>query len=118
MLRWIGDNLTFMFWLSVLQLARLAVVLMCVAEAVIVITLWPIGFVFWQMHNQSMYLLIPIGATLLAKDIFTAMHATRLRKVSLIAVFWANIARLRSVPFENPYPRVNPLRCCADRAVS
>jgi hypothetical protein len=65
MLRWIGDSLTFMFWLSVLQLARLAVVLMCVAEAVIVVTLWPIGFVFWQMHNQSMYLLMPIGATLL-----------------------------------------------------
>ena len=64
MLRWIGDSLTFMFWLSVLQLARLAVVLMCVAEAVIVVTLWPIGFVFWQMHNQPMYLLLPIGATL------------------------------------------------------
>ena len=65
MLRWIGDGLTFMFWLSVLQLARLALVLICVAQAVIVVTLWPIGFVFWQMHNQSMYLLMPIGATLL-----------------------------------------------------
>jgi hypothetical protein len=65
MLRWIGDSLTFMFWLSVLQLTRLAVVLMCVAEAVIVVTLWPIGFVFWQMNNQPMYLLMPIGATLL-----------------------------------------------------
>ncbi len=64
MLRWIGDSLTFVFWLSVLQLARLAVMLMCVAEAVIVVTLWPIGFVFWQMHNQSMYMLMPIGATL------------------------------------------------------
>jgi len=65
MLRWIGDGLTFVFWLSVLQLTRLAVVLMCVSEAVIVVTLWPIGFVFWQMHNQSMYLLMPIGATIL-----------------------------------------------------
>ena len=37
MLRWIGDGLSFLCWLGVLQLARLAVVLICIAEVVIVL---------------------------------------------------------------------------------
>ena len=34
MLRWIGDSLEFLLWLGVLQLARLVVVLFCIAEVV------------------------------------------------------------------------------------
>jgi hypothetical protein len=40
MLRWIGDSLKFLYWLGVLQLARLAVVLFCIGEVVGVLTLW------------------------------------------------------------------------------
>jgi hypothetical protein len=64
MLRWIGDSLTFLFWLAVLQAASLIVLLVCTAEALLVVALWMVGFVFWQMRNQPMYLLMPIGATL------------------------------------------------------
>ena len=34
MLRWIGDSLRFLYWLALLQLARLAVVLFCIVEVV------------------------------------------------------------------------------------
>jgi hypothetical protein len=65
MLRWIHDSLSFLLWLGVLQLARLAVVLLCVAEVLTVLTLWVVGFIAWQTHDRPIYLLIPIGATLL-----------------------------------------------------
>ena len=65
MLRWISDSLEFLFWLGVLQLARLVVVLVCIAEVLVVLALWPVGFVEWQTHDRAIYLLIPIGATFL-----------------------------------------------------
>lgn len=65
MLRWIGDSLRFLFWLGVLQLARLVVVLFCIAEGMMVLILWPLGFIAWQTHDRAVYLLLPIGATFL-----------------------------------------------------
>ena len=65
MLRWISDSLEFLFWLGALQLARLVVLLVCIAEVLVVLALWPVAFVWWQMHDRAIYLLIPIGATLL-----------------------------------------------------
>lgn len=65
MLRWIHDSLEFLLWLGVLQLARLMVVLFCIVEVFGVLVLWAMAFVEWQIHNQAMYILIPIGATFL-----------------------------------------------------
>jgi hypothetical protein len=62
---WIRDSLEFLLVLGVLQLARLLVVLFCIAEVIGVLILWGIAFVEWQTHNQGTYLLMPIGATLL-----------------------------------------------------
>lgn len=64
MLRWIGDSLEFLLWLGVLQLARLVVVLFCIAEIVGVLTLWVVAFIEWQTHDRPIYLLMPLGATL------------------------------------------------------
>jgi hypothetical protein len=65
MLRWIGDSLKFLYWLTVLQLARLVVVLFCIAEVVGVLTLWGVAFAEWQTHDRAIYFLIPLGATLI-----------------------------------------------------
>ena len=65
MLRWISESLEFLFWLGVLQLARLVVLLVCIAEVLLVLALWPVAFVWWQIHDPAIYLLIPIGATFL-----------------------------------------------------
>ena len=65
MLRWISDSLEFLFKLGVLQLARLAVALFCIAEVLVVVTLWPLGFIEWQTHDRGIWMLIPIGATFL-----------------------------------------------------
>jgi uncharacterized membrane protein YhfC len=64
MVRWISDSLEFLFWLGVLQLARLGVVLVCIIEVMAVLTLWVMAFIDWQTHGRPVYLLIPIGATL------------------------------------------------------
>ena len=65
MLRWIGDSLRFLYWLGLLQLARLAVVLFCIAEVFCVLTLWPVGFYECRKHDSYLFLLLPIGATFL-----------------------------------------------------
>jgi hypothetical protein len=65
MLRWIGDSLRFLYWLGLLQLARLAVVLVCIAEVFGVLTLWPVGFYECRKHDSYLFLLLPIGATFL-----------------------------------------------------
>ncbi len=64
MLRWIHDSLSFLLWLGVLQLARLVVVLFCIGEVVVVLTLWVVAFIDWQTHDRPIYLLLPLGATL------------------------------------------------------
>ena len=64
MLRWMTDSFTFLIWLCALQMARLVVLLLCIAEVLIVASLWIIAFIDWQMHDRPTYLLMPIGATL------------------------------------------------------
>jgi len=65
MLRWIGDSLKFLYWLGLLQLARLVVVAFCVAEVLMVLTLWVVAFIDWQTHGHPIYLLMPVGATVM-----------------------------------------------------
>ena len=62
MLRWIGDSLKFLYWLGLLQLARLAVVLFCIGEVVGVLTLWAFAFSELLVHNRPIFFCIPIGA--------------------------------------------------------
>ena len=65
MLRWIGDSLEFLYWLGVLQLARLAVVLFCIAEVVGVLTLWAIALRRTASCTTARSTsAIPVGATL------------------------------------------------------
>ena len=52
MLRWFGDSLRFLYWLALLQLARLAVVLFCIIEVFGVLTLWPVGFFECRKHDS------------------------------------------------------------------
>ncbi len=63
MLRWIGDSLEFLLWLGVLQLARLVVVLFCIAEVVGVVALWAIAFAELLLHDRPIYFWIPVGAS-------------------------------------------------------
>ena len=65
MLRGIGDSLRFLYWLALLQLARLAVVLFCALEVFGVLVLWPVGFYEGRKHDSYLFLLLPIGATFL-----------------------------------------------------
>ena len=65
MLRWISDSLRFLYWLALLQLARLAVVLFCALEVFGVLVLWPVGFYEGRKHDSYLFLLLPIGATFL-----------------------------------------------------
>jgi hypothetical protein len=65
MLRWIGDSLKFLYWLGLLQLARLAVVVFCIGEVVGVLTLWAFAFSELLVHNRPIFFCIPIGASLL-----------------------------------------------------
>ena len=65
MRQWMGDSLRFLYWLGVLQLARLAVVLFCTLEVFGVLVPWAIAFVQWQVHAKPLYLLLPLGATFL-----------------------------------------------------
>lgn len=64
MWRWMNDSLGFLLRLGVLTLARLFVVLVCVTEVLVVLTLWVVAFIEWQTHERPSYLLIPLGATL------------------------------------------------------
>ena len=60
MRQWMVDALKFLFWLLVLHLARWAVMLFCAIEVLGVLILWAFAFVEGQIHNQMLYLLIPI----------------------------------------------------------
>ena len=63
--RWISDSLRFLYWLALLHLARLAVVLFCLLEVFGVLVLWPVGFFEGRKHDSNLFLLLPIGATIL-----------------------------------------------------
>ena len=63
MRRWMDDSLSFLLRLGVLLLARLLVVLVCVAEVLAVLTLWVVAFIQWQTLERPSYLLLPLGAT-------------------------------------------------------
>jgi hypothetical protein len=65
MLQWIGDSFKFLYWLGLLQLARLAVVLFCIGEVVGVLTLWAFAFSEWLVHNRPIFFCIPIGASVI-----------------------------------------------------
>jgi hypothetical protein len=64
MFGWIRDSFVFLIWLAVLFSARLAVVMLCITEAVVVVALWCVAFVKWQMLARSSWLLLPVGVTL------------------------------------------------------
>lgn len=63
MLRWIGDSLRFLYWLGVIQFARLLVVLICAVEVMAVVGLWGFAFVEASSRDRPIYFWIPIGAT-------------------------------------------------------
>jgi hypothetical protein len=65
MMRWISEAIAFLLVLGVLQLARLAVFLVCVLEVFGVLVLWPVGFYEGRKHDSYLFLLLPIGATIL-----------------------------------------------------
>ena len=52
MRRWIRDSLEFLLWLGVLQLARLAVVLFCILEVLVVVALWGVAFSEYVVHDR------------------------------------------------------------------
>jgi hypothetical protein len=62
MLRWISDSLEFLLRLGVLQLARLAVVLFCIVEVLVVVALWGVAFSEYIVHDRPIYFWLPIGA--------------------------------------------------------
>jgi hypothetical protein len=65
MLRWIAEAFSFLCVLGVLQLARLAVVLISIAEVLIVLGLWGLAIAEYSASTNLAWLWIPIGATLL-----------------------------------------------------
>ena len=64
MRRWITDTLGFLLRLSGLALARLLLVLLCVAEVAVVCALWVVAFIQWQTEDRRWALMLPVGATL------------------------------------------------------
>jgi hypothetical protein len=65
MLRWIAEAFRFLCVLGVLQLARLAVVLIMIAEVLIVLGLWGLAIAEYSASTHLAWLWIPIGATIL-----------------------------------------------------
>lgn len=56
MIRAFRDTIRFLTWLGVLTLAKLLVVAICLAEALLLITLWPYAVIHavWFQHNQPL----------------------------------------------------------------
>jgi len=79
MIRWIRDSFVFLVWLAVLLTARLAVVLFCVAEVVVVIVLWMLAVIQWRMADKPIYLLWPVSGTLAIGMQFALWQFTWLR---------------------------------------
>lgn len=63
--RWIREALVFLFVLAMLHLARLAVVLFCIAELAVILALWGVALAEWQKQYNGYWFLMPIGAMLL-----------------------------------------------------
>jgi len=109
MRRWIGDSLGFLFWLGVLQLARLAVVLFCIAEVVGVLALWAIALVELLLHNRSIYFWIPVGATFMIAVQIALWQFTWLRVAQrgghwrAIAECFSNVVRYPVVRTPHPW---------------
>jgi hypothetical protein len=79
MLRWIGDSLNFLCVLGVLQLARLAVAVICIAEVLTVLGLWGFAIAKYSASTHAAWLWIPIGATLFLAIQFALWQFTWLR---------------------------------------
>ncbi len=109
MLRWIGDSLEFLLWLGVLQLARLVVVLFCIAEIVGVLTLWVVAFIEWQTHDRPIYLLMPLGATLFVAVQVALWQFTWLRMAQR-GGHWRAIAEV--------YAYLKPTRSCGSKVAT
>jgi hypothetical protein len=62
-MRLITDTLHFLTRLCLVLLARLAVVLFCIAEVVVIVVLWVLAFIHWQYHDRPSALLWPVAAT-------------------------------------------------------
>jgi hypothetical protein len=56
MVRAFRDTLRFLFWLGVLTFAKLLVVAVCLAEALLLITLWPYAVIHavWAHNNEPL----------------------------------------------------------------
>lgn len=56
MVRAFRDTLRFLFWLGVLTVAKLTVVLVCLAEALLLVTLWPYAVIHavWFQNNAPL----------------------------------------------------------------
>lgn len=105
MLRWIGDSLRFLYWLGVIQLARLLVVLFCAIEVMTVIGLWALAFVQASAHDRPIYFWIPIGVTFLVAIQVALWQFTWLR-VAQRGGHWRAIAECFSIVVH--YPVVRP----------
>jgi len=108
MLRWLGDIVKFLYWLALLRLARLAVVLFCIAEVFGVLTLWPVDFFECRKHDSYVYLLLPVGATFLVAVQVALWQFTWLRlaqrggKWRALAEWFSAVVRYPVV--RSPYP--------------
>jgi hypothetical protein len=113
MLRWFGDSLRFLYWLGLLQLARLAVVLFCIIEVFGVLTLWPVGFYECREHDSYLFLLLPLGATFLVAVQVALWQFTWLR-LAQRGGKWRALAEWFSAVVRYPVVRTPPLGMIVD----
>ena len=104
MLRWIRDSLEFLLWLGVLQLARLAVVLFCIAEVLVVVALWGVAFSEYIIHDRPIYFSLPIGAMILVVIQVALWQFTWLR-IAHRGGHWRAIAECFTIAVRYPVVR-------------
>jgi hypothetical protein len=79
MMAWVRDSFVFLVWLVVLLAARLAVLLFCVAEVIVVIVLWLLAIIQWRMADKPIYVLWPVIGTMVIGVQFALWQFTWLR---------------------------------------
>jgi hypothetical protein len=79
MTAWVRDSFVFLVWFVVLLAARLAVVLFCGAEVVVVIVLWMLAVIQWRMADKPIYVLWPVIGTMVIGVQFALWQFTWLR---------------------------------------
>ena len=104
MLRWIRDSLEFLLWLGVLHLARLAVVLFCITEVLVVVGLWVVAFYECSAYDRPIYFWIPVGATFLVAIQVALWQFTWLR-IAQRGGQWRAIAECFTIAVRYPVVR-------------